>query len=362
MSKRAKIGLLLIIVLAVSLFGIKFYLDKNYLSQYNKEQIIGLDRFETMAKISERGWESSDEAILVNIHSVIDGVSVSSFAYKKDIPIFFTDEKELSGTIKDEFKRLGVKKVYLIGGEKVISNDIKRELKNSDITTERIGGKGGFETSILLAEKLNNISPISEVVLVNMKSGKPNGVSIAPASASRNMPVIMANKSDRKETLQFLKKHNIKKIYLAGNEVAFSKVFEGMLKDEDHGIKAKVIRINGEDRFETNKEIIDEFYDLSKLDNVYVLRSGIYNYADFLNALALTPIAAKENTPILYSGDSLGENELEFLEKNNIKNITEVGFELVRPKIITEKMVSFISAMTIIVVWILALKRIVFEK
>ncbi|MGG7060449.1 hypothetical protein ACQPUZ_19630, partial [Clostridium tertium] len=81
-----------------------------------------------------------------------------------------------------------------------------------------------------------------------------------------------------------------------------------------------------------------------------------------LNALALSPIAAKENTPILYSADSLQKTEEEFLQESNIKNITEVGFELVRPRIITDKIIRFISSITIVVVWILALKRIIYNR
>ncbi|CEH35590.1 cell wall-binding repeat-containing protein [Romboutsia lituseburensis] len=362
MSKRAKMAFTLIIILAVCGFGIKFYLDENYLSQYNRKQIIGLDRFETMTKISEIGWKKSDEAVLVSIHSVIDGVSASSFAYQKNIPIFFTDSEEINSTVKDEIKRLGVKKVYLIGGDKVITNDIKKELKKMNINSERIGGESGFETSILLAEKVNKLNPISEVVLVNMRSGKPNGVAIAPAAANRNIPVLMVNKSDRKETLKFLKEHNIKKVYLTGSETAFPDVFEAMLKDEKYGIKADVVRLNGEDRYETNKEIIKEFYDLDKINHIYILRNGIYNYGDLLNALALSPIAAKENTPILYSADSLQKTEEEFLQESNVKNITEVGFELVRPRIITDKIIRFISSITIVVVWILALKRIIYNR
>lgn len=362
MSKRAKIAFALIIIFAVSLFGIKIYLDQTYLSQYNRGKVIGEDRFDTMKKISERGWEKSDEAIIVSIHSVVDGTSVAPFAYQKNIPVFFSDLEGLNDTIKDELTRLGVKNVYLIGGKKVVTNDVEKEIKKMGITTERIGGRDGFETSLELAKRLNELNPISEVVFVNMKTGKPNGVSIAPAAARKNMPILLQNKSDRKEILKFLKENNIKKIYLTGNEDVFSAAFVKMLKDDKHGIKAEVVRLNGDDRYETNKDIINEFYKTNKLNNIYVLRSGVYNYADFLNALALSPIAARENTPILYSGDSLQKTEQEFLEKNNIRDITEVGFELIRPRIISEKVVSSISAIAIVVLWILALRRIIFQR
>lgn len=351
MSKKIKVTLLLISSFIVFCFGLKFYLDKTYLDQFDRNRIIGKDRYETMVKISNKGWKTSEEALLINVNSVIDGISVSSFAYKNNIPVFFTESDELNNTIKDEIKNLGVKKIYLVGGEKVISKGIKKQLDNINVKTERIGGKDGFETSILFAQKVAEKSKVSEIALVNMKYGKPNGVAMASAAAKDNIPIIIMNKSDRKEIIEFVNKYNIKKVYFVGDESSFPKAFEDNMP--------KVVRINGEDRYDTNIQIIKEFYDLENIKDMYITRDGTVDYADFINALSLSPIAAKTNTPILFSSKSLGEKELEFLKENKIKKITEVGFELTRPKIITENMIKFGSSISIIVIWILAIKRVI---
>lgn len=356
MNKKTKIYLCLIITLIFGLFGVKSYLDKTYLDEFSRTGIIGNDRFETMVKISQEGWTKSDEAILVNITSVIDGISVTTFAHQKDIPIFFTESNELNSIIKDEFKRLGVKKIYISGGEKAISKDIEKELENMNVKYERVAGGNGFETSLQFAEKVNELAPISEVALVNMKYGKPNGVALSAATAKKNIPIIMVNISDRVQIIEFFEKHKIEKVYFLGSEDLFSKTFEEMLNVEE------VIRINGEDRYDTNIQIIEEFYDLNEIESVYINRCGTSNYADFLNALSLSPIAAKKDKPILLSPDSLQEKQLNFLEKNEIYDITEVGFELTRSEIITEDIFRFISSILIIIVWILALKRILLLK
>ena len=151
----------------------------------------------------------------------------------------------------------------------------------------------------------------------------------------------------------FIQDHNISKTYIIGSEEVFPKSI-------DKEIDTDIVRISGVDRYETNKKIIKQFYntkDLKDLNKIYIIRDGIVNYADFLNGLVLSPLAAREDIPILYTSDSLRKEELKFLEQNGINEIIEVGFNVVRPKIITNKMVEFASSIAIIVIWILGIKK-----
>lgn len=352
---KRNITIILIILFLASLFITKDYLDKNYLSQFERKEIVGSNRFETMTKISEKEWDKSKDAIFVSIHSVIDGISTVPLAYQMNIPIFFVDKEEVNIKIKEELKRLDIEKVYLIGDKDLLTDKVVNDLNILNIDYERIYGKDSFETSIKIAEKINEKSEITEVALVNMGWGQPDGVVASPMLAKRGIPIIMQNKQDIDDVITFIKNHNISKTYIIGSEEIFPKSIE-------EEIDTDIVRISGADRYETNKAIIKQFYnteDLKKLNKIYIIRDGIFNYADFINGLTLSPIAAKEDIPILYTSDSLREEELRFLEENQINEIIEVGFNIVRSKIITNEMVAFASSLSIISIWILGIRKII---
>ena len=82
-----------------------------------------------------------------------------------DIPIFFVDKEEINIKIKQELKKLGVEKVYLIGEKDLLTNKIVNELKELNIKYKRIYGKNNFETSIKIAEKMEEkLEKIRELV------------------------------------------------------------------------------------------------------------------------------------------------------------------------------------------------------
>lgn len=352
MSKKVKISLLLISTFIVFCFGLKFYLDKTYLNQFERESIVGEDRYETMVKISETRWKESREAVLINSSSMLDAISASPFAYKNDIPMFFIEQNNLNTTIKDELKRLKVEKVYLIGGELSIDKKVEDDINKLNIESERIAGETGFETTLLLASKVMDGIDNKKLALVNADTGIPNGVSFVPVAQKYNIPIILIKDNNEKEFLQFAKENNVEEVYILGNTEQISKKIEKSFKES--------IRINGKDRFDTNKKIIEEFYDYKNLKQVYITKGGIHTQADFLNTLSISPIAANDNIPVVLSEDTMNKELLTFLEDCNVEKILEIGFEFERPKIINENSIRYIVNIVIIILAIFALKRVIY--
>lgn len=352
MSKKVKISLLLISTFIVLYFGGEFYLDKTYLNQFEREDIVGEDRYETMVKISEKRWTKSKEAVLVNSSSMLDATSASPFAYKNDIPMFFIEQDNLNTTIKDELGRLGVEKVYLIGGVLSISDSVEKELNELNIDTYRISGQTGLEITLLLAQKVIEGTDTNKIAIVNVEYGIPNGISFVPIAQKNNIPIILIKKDNEDEVINFAKENNIDEVYILGSEEQISKSIEKEFK--------KSTRINGQDRYETNKDIIKEFYNTDELNHVYITKGGIATQADFINALSIAPIAAKENAPIVLSRDSMDKELMTFLEDFDVKKITEIGFKFERPKLINETSIRYIVSIVIIILYIFALKRVIY--
>ena len=124
-----KIATLLTITLVATNVGNTTFADT--IQTVSSENLIGEGRWETAIEVSKKGWTSSDEAIIVNDNSIVDALSATPFAEAKDAPILLTQKDKLDERTKAELKRLDVKKVYIIGGEDVLTKNVETELKKS---------------------------------------------------------------------------------------------------------------------------------------------------------------------------------------------------------------------------------------
>lgn len=354
MSKNIKKILLLTSVFIIICFIFKIVLDKSYLKEYNRSSLLGENRYETMVKISKKRWASAKEAVLINTNSISDGISSTPFAYAKDIPMFFVESNELPSTIENEFKRLKLEKIYIVGGDIVISKDVEEKINGMGIETERVYGENSFETSVLLSTKLCEVTDVKELVLLSGIEKSYEGVVMASPASKNNMAIIPINQKEYKKILQFIEEQKIEKIYFVGDNNEFSQEFLNKVTNSEI--------ITSDNRYNLNIKIIEKFYDLEDINEIYLTRGGEDSTIDFINNLALSTVAAYEDIPILLSHQSLGKEEKKFLKENNLKDITEVGFQLVRPKIINSSTIKFISSIAIVVIWIIGIRRIIYFR
>ena len=86
-----------------------------------------------------------------------------------------------------------------------------------------------------------------------------------------------------------------------------------------------VKRISGNDRSETNAKVIEEFYTDTDLANVYITKNGSKRESDLIDSLAVGPLAAKNNAPIIIVGNELSEVQKNLSNTKSFNNITRVG-------------------------------------
>ncbi|RDY23255.1 hemagglutinin, partial [Romboutsia maritimum] len=280
--------------------------------------LVGQGRWETAIKISSDGWKSASEAVIVNESSIPDALSATPFAQAKNAPILLTQNNKLDSRTKSELKRLGVKKVYLIGGSAVLSQDVEKQIKAEGITTDRVSGSDRYETSLELAKRLDNTKRISEIAVVNGDKGLADAVSVGAPAAQNNMPVILAHPTEgTKVANNFIKSKSIKKSYVIGGEAVVSKSIENSLPN------AK--RIGGATRNDTNAKVVEEFYKSSSLKNVYVAKDGMKNRDQLIDALSVGVLAAKNESPVIIVGSKLADSQRNLLKTKSVEKITQVG-------------------------------------
>lgn len=254
------------------------------------DRLSGDDRYETAIKISKSGWikGSSQYAVLATGEDFLDALCAAPLAKKLGAPILLNGPEELDSRVSEELTRLGAKTVYIIGGESAISEKVEDELTKMDIVCYRIFGADKYETTIKIAEHLGIFS---EIVIASDTSF-PDVLSIAPIAAKKGMPIILTDKNSLSEcVIEYLKDKYIDKTYIIGGVDAVSNNIAQQVPNP--------VRLAGEDRYETNISVLNEFS--SELNFLISYVTTGTNYPD---ALAGSAAAAITSSPIILVGST----------------------------------------------------------
>lgn len=265
-----------------------FVLGTTYKAQaLNVDYIKGIDRYETAAIIAADMEYSS--VILVNGNAIVDGLSASGLSGATNSPILLTQKDIIPACTQERIKKAS--KVYIVGGESVVSKVVENSLRASGKEIIRLGGLTRFDTSNNVANAIESIKGIQELYYVNGARGEADAMSIAPVAAKTGNPVILTDGNEVTYT------KNVKK-YAIGGETVLGKHFDSFAE-----------RLGGIDRFQTNKVVIKRFYDT--IEHVNLSKSGVL-------IDALTSSALKE--PVVLVSDDSDKTVL-----NGAKSLTVLG-------------------------------------
>ena len=185
---------------------------------FSTSRISGKDRYDTAIKIAQIIGDR-DEAIIVNGEKGLsDAVSIAPVAAQNGLPILLTKEKSLSEETKDYMKKNKFEKVYLIGGEKVISKNIEKEIN----FVERISGKNRNDTNANIISKFYKDTELENLYVA--KDGIKNttelidALTVGPLAAQKKSPVLLAGKKLNTSQLKILNSKKLKRVTQVGGK------------------------------------------------------------------------------------------------------------------------------------------------
>ncbi|HFL3264673.1 TPA: cell wall-binding protein Cwp10 [Clostridioides difficile] len=292
-------------------------------SNVTVKKLKGADRFETAVKISQSGWTKSDTVVIVNGEdkSMVDGLTATPLASVKNSPILLSSNEKLPQKTIEELKRLNPSKVIVIGGNNSMPNSVVEAIKavNSKISVQRIGGDTRYQTSINIAKEIDKTNNVNKLY-IGAGNGEADSLSIASLAGKEKTPIVLTQKDGvDNETEQFIKSNKVSNIYFIGGiEKISNKAIEQVGKIANKDISKN--RVAGQTRQETNAKVIDKFYSQSKLDGVVVA-----NQDKLIDALAVGPLAAKNNSPVILATNTLDKSQESSLKGKNSSKLFEVG-------------------------------------
>ena len=297
--------------------------SSNSTSNVTVKKLKGADRFETATKISQSGWTKSDTVVIVNGEdkSMVDGLTATPLASVKNSPILLSSNEKLPQKTVEELKRLNPSKVIVIGGNNSMPNSVVEAIKavNSKISVQRIGGDTRYQTSINIAKEIDKTNNVSKLY-IGAGNGEADSLSIASLAGKEKTPIVLTQKDGvDNEAEQFIKSNKVSNIYFIGGiEKISNKAIEQVGKIANRDISKN--RVAGQTRQETNAKVIDKFYSQSKLDGVVVA-----NQDKLIDALAVGPLAAKNNSPVILATNTLDKSQESSLKGKNSSKLFEVG-------------------------------------
>lgn len=294
------------------------------------QRLAGADRYATAAAISAAGWATADSVILSSGEDFPDALAGTALAGLKNVPILLTSRNTLNAGTLAEIKRLKAKKIYLLGGEGVISRAIEAKLAQ-DYAVERLAGHDRYETAVQIGQSLGRSH---ETVILATGRNYPDALSVAPFAGRYGIPILFAEGQTLNETTRkALKDWGAKNVIIAGGAGVLSTKTETELKE---GMALSVTRLSGEERYLTSLATAQYFARYEPEGNALANpRTGtnartkaaaLATGEDFPDALAGAVLAAKLKIPILLvQKDRVKQEVKDYLKGLNLEKIYVYG-------------------------------------
>lgn len=292
--------------------GVMKYLKDNVnLYSIPSERIFGSTRYETSYSVFQKGWTTSNTAVLVSGLDYPDALCAAPLAGKYDAPILLVRNQSLSQ--QTELRNLliskGVKKVFIIGGTGVIPKGVESELANMGISYKRLGGSDRFQTSVLIA---NEVGSNGEVAIVSGRAFA-DGLSISAIAAKKGMPILLAEANSVPASIkEFLNKINVTRTYVVGGV--------GVLTPTLVSTFVSPVRLGGSDRYGTNQQVFERFKSELNLNEVYMASATA-----FPDALSSSAIAARNSNFVILSDTRAVRAAVQEVLNNNKSSIKKVN-------------------------------------
>lgn len=285
-----------------------------------QSSLIGKTRVETAIEISKKAYPGgSDSVVLVNGEDMISGIISSPFAANNSAPILLSYKNRVSDQTISEIKRLGAKKMYIIGRNGFIGeNDIQKisnELPN--ISIEKIYSDNNQKQSISICQRLmldkkpDNLYIASEDALADV-------LSISSLAAKEKNPIIIVEKNRVDEdVLKWIKSNKLNSIYFIGGPKSIDESVISKIRSVSN---SSIERIYGSNRINTNLEVISKFYPQEFYKKAFVADSSA-----MIDAITVSTFAQKTNSPIILVGKNVSKNQKNILEPKSSSLVYKVG-------------------------------------
>ena len=273
------------------------------------ERISGKNRFETAEKINKTLNKSPKTAVLASGISYPDALTANTLTKHVKGTLYLQPGKGISQEFQKILDNKQVDRVYIVGGEVAISEEVEKDIKGRGIIVRRISGRNRYKTS----EEIARFLGYTDTAILSSGESFADTLSISPVAVKNKYPIYLTAKNYIDEgVLNSLSKH--KKIIIVGGEGVVSSFIEQKIRQKGIAVE----RITGEDRYETSLRIAEEFYPTA---HGQIVASG----ENFPDSLAAVSLADSISGGVLLSNGKTIDNMADYIRRSKPSKIYSIG-------------------------------------
>ncbi len=149
-----------------------------------------------------------------------DALAASGLAGTLRSPVLLTGRYSMPSGLVAELKRLGAKRIYLVGNSTSVSNGVLTSLKNSGFAVTRISGANRYEVAKNVAYRIEAIRGNNKVTQAFVVRGDAHydALSVSALAYSRKLPVLYTpRKTLSSNTSRALRALDIDEVIIGGD-------------------------------------------------------------------------------------------------------------------------------------------------
>ncbi|MHB1341261.1 MAG: cell wall-binding repeat-containing protein [Coriobacteriia bacterium] len=156
----------------------------------------GTDRYRTAIETSKAYFRKADTAVICTGRNFPDALTAVPLARAVHGPLLLCDTDAISQATIDELVRLGVGRVYMIGGTDVVSTTVHSRLLAAGLEVERLAGDDRYETAVAIATEMDTIIGPGTFGGAFFANGAnfPDALALGPVAASKGWPILLVQK------------------------------------------------------------------------------------------------------------------------------------------------------------------------
>ncbi|RMC97788.1 cell wall-binding repeat-containing protein [Clostridium autoethanogenum] len=293
---------------------------------YTTTRLGGQTRIETSVKIANNYSNSSkvQAVVVATAENFPEALVGSTLASKNKAPVLLVRKtvQDSEGTIdyiRDNLKSGGT--VYLLGDNNSVPSEVESAIRSSgSFSIKRLAGVNEDDTLRLI----NNEVGVSQgtPVFVASNSDFPDALSASGIAAIKGYPIILGSKAGLlASAIDTLKAIKPSMVYILGGALVMPDTVVNDIMNNTGLSANKVIRLSGQDRYDTSLAIVKYF-------NISTKNAVIASGDNFPDALAGSSLAAKNNAPIILLGSDASRQKA-YLKSVGINNLTFLGGDMV---------------------------------
>lgn len=274
----------------------------------------GSTRYETAVNISRNNFTSADTAIVVYGKAPSDALASTGLAKVYNAPVLYTESTSLNSLVRNELQRLGVSKVFVIGGESSVNESVIEEIYDAGVSdVQRIAGARRADTALALANEMRKVNTGKAAVVVDGYS-ENDCLAVATSSGEYSNPMVYANNGSLDAQSKAFVKNNYRSVFIMSGEKKINQDVVNYFRNAG----LKVYTKNESSSYNLSLSIAKDSMFYGTVRKIYVA-------ANAPDGIPGSVLGAKDGQPLLLVNNSTENSIIEYAKNKNISSAVILG-------------------------------------